>query len=135
MARHVLRIENAVTDTPAEAAVRVAGDMCVREAGDLSGLALSQAVVERPGSRSPQEKLMTALLQGGTQPVKPDVRLRLASVWPVTSSPLGWSGIRAEHLSSPADCEVDVAPTTHDWLVLNHGRATRIRARVRRAGT
>src|SRR5262249_54095266 len=42
------------------------------------------------------------------------------SVHPTTSGALGWSGVRAEHLSAPADCEVDVPPTTHHWLFLNH---------------
>jgi AraC family transcriptional regulator len=63
----------------------------------------------------------------GTQqdrlPVTPDERLHIASVRPTTSDPLGWSGVRAEHLTNPPDAEVDLPPTTHHWLVLNHGLA------------
>jgi AraC family transcriptional regulator len=55
--------------------------------------------------------------------VSPDERLRIASVRPLTSDPLGWSGVRAEHLRNPPDAEVAVPPTTHHWLMLNHGPA------------
>jgi hypothetical protein len=34
--------------------------------------------------------------------VTPDERLELAAVRPTTSKPLGWSGVRAEHLIDPA---------------------------------
>jgi AraC family transcriptional regulator len=61
--------------------------------------------------------------QGGHKPIPPDERLRLAGVRPTTSSALGWSGVRAEHLTDPPDSEVDLPPTSHHWLVLNHGRA------------
>jgi hypothetical protein len=57
------------------------------------------------------------------KPVTPDERLHIASVRPTTSAPLGWSGVRAEHLTNPPDAEVDLPPTTRHWLVLNHGRA------------
>jgi AraC family transcriptional regulator len=53
-------------------------------------------------------------------PVTPTERLDIASVRPMTSDRLGWSGVRAEHLVAPPDAEVDVPPTTHHWLVLNH---------------
>jgi AraC family transcriptional regulator len=65
---------------------------------------------------------MPASPQGAQNPVTPDERLAIASVRPTTSAPLGWIGVRAEHLSAPAHCEVDVPPTTHHWLILNHGR-------------
>jgi AraC family transcriptional regulator len=61
--------------------------------------------------------------QGDREPVTPDERLFIASVRPTTSDPLGWSGVRAEHLTSPPDAEVDLPPTTHHWIILNHGLA------------
>jgi AraC family transcriptional regulator len=57
------------------------------------------------------------------RPVRPDERLHLAGVRPATSAALGWSGVRAEHLTDPPDTEVDLPPTTHHWLFLNHGLA------------
>jgi AraC family transcriptional regulator len=64
---------------------------------------------------------MSARAQGDRKPVTPNQRLHIASVRPTTSDALGWSGVRAEHLVAPPDAEVDVPPTTHHWLVLNHG--------------
>jgi AraC family transcriptional regulator len=57
------------------------------------------------------------------EPVTPTERLDVASVRPTTSDLLGWSGVRAEHLVAPPDAEVDVPPTTHHWLILNHSSA------------
>jgi AraC family transcriptional regulator len=57
-------------------------------------------------------------------PVTPQERLDIASVRPATSDGLGWSGLRAEHLTNPADAEVDLPGTTHHWLLLDHGPAT-----------
>jgi AraC family transcriptional regulator len=66
-------------------------------------------------------------MQGATpldrKPVTPEERLHLASVRPKTSEALGWSGVRAEHLTNTPDSEVDLPPTTHHWLVLNQGSA------------
>jgi AraC family transcriptional regulator len=64
--------------------------------------------------------LMPGQFQENRNPVMPDERLHIASVRPTTSGALGWSGVRAEHLTDPPDGEVDVPPTTHHWLVLNH---------------
>jgi AraC family transcriptional regulator len=66
---------------------------------------------------------MQGYRQGGPRPVAPDERLRLAGVRPATSGALGWSGVRAEHLTDPPDNEVDLPPTTHHWLCLSHGLA------------
>jgi AraC family transcriptional regulator len=60
---------------------------------------------------------------GDRKPVTPDERLRIASVRPTTSAALGWPGVRVEHLTGPLDSEVDVPPTTHHWLILNHDAA------------
>jgi AraC family transcriptional regulator len=62
---------------------------------------------------------MSAGTPNDRKPVTPDERLRIASVRPTTSDLLGWSGVRAEHLTDPPDTEVDLPPTTHHWLVLN----------------
>jgi AraC family transcriptional regulator len=67
---------------------------------------------------------MPAHAQQEDRPVTPDERLELAAVRPTTSKPLGWSGVRAEHLIDPADAEVDLPPTTHHWLVLNYRPAS-----------
>jgi AraC family transcriptional regulator len=67
---------------------------------------------------------MLASAQGDRKPVTPDERLDAAAVRPTTSSQLGWSGVRAEYLTRPPDAEVDVPPTTHHWLILNHGLAS-----------
>jgi AraC family transcriptional regulator len=72
----------------------------------------------------PQGKGMPAHPQEGPRPVAPDERLHLAGVRPATSGALGWSGVRAEHLTAPPDTEVDLPPTTHHWLSLSHGLAT-----------
>jgi AraC family transcriptional regulator len=56
--------------------------------------------------------------------VTPQEQLRIASVRPTTSDGLGWSGLRAEHLSNPPDAEVDVPPTTHHWLIYHPSHAT-----------
>jgi AraC family transcriptional regulator len=61
--------------------------------------------------------------QSERKPVTPDERLAIASVRPTTSDRLGWSGLRAEHLTDPPDAEVDLPPTTHHWLIVNHGPA------------
>jgi AraC family transcriptional regulator len=66
---------------------------------------------------------MSRRSQTDLEPVTPDERLHLASVRPTTSDLLGWSGVRVEHLTDPPDAEVDLPPTTHHWLVLNHGPA------------
>jgi AraC family transcriptional regulator len=63
---------------------------------------------------------MPGQFQDNRNPVTPDEGLHIASVYPTTSGALGWSGVRAEHLTDPPDSEVDVPPTTHHWLVLNH---------------
>jgi len=62
--------------------------------------------------------------QGGRRSVPPDERLHLAGVRPATSGALGWSGVRAEHLTDPPDTEVDLPPTTHHWLSLSHSLAS-----------
>jgi AraC family transcriptional regulator len=61
---------------------------------------------------------------GGDAPLTPDERLEVAAVRPTTSKLLGWSGVRAEHLTNPPDTEVDLPATTHHWLILNQGRAS-----------
>jgi AraC family transcriptional regulator len=66
---------------------------------------------------------MPGRTRGDGKPVRPDERLEIAAVRPTTSDPLGWSGLRAEHLTDPPDAEVDLPPTTHHWLILNHGPA------------
>jgi AraC family transcriptional regulator len=66
---------------------------------------------------------MSRRTQDDRTPVTPDERLHLASVRPTTSEALGWSGVRAEHLTNPPDAEVDLPPTTQHWLILNHGPA------------
>src|SRR5262249_31884768 len=38
-------------------------------------------------------------------------------------------GLRAEHLTNPPDAEVDLPPTTHHWLILNHGLAAKFSLR------
>ena len=48
------------------------------------------------------------------------MRLDIAAVRPTTSDLLGWTGVRAEHLTDPPDTEVDLPPVTHHWLFLNH---------------
>jgi AraC family transcriptional regulator len=48
------------------------------------------------------------------------VRLDIAAVRPTTSDLLGWTGVRAEHLTDPPDTQVDLPPVTHHWLFLNH---------------
>jgi AraC family transcriptional regulator len=67
---------------------------------------------------------MPAGAQGDRKPVTPDERLTIAAVRPATSAALGWTGVRAEHLTRPPDAEVEVPPTTHHWLILNHSLAT-----------
>jgi AraC family transcriptional regulator len=67
---------------------------------------------------------MQAGAPGDRKPVTPDERLDAAAVRPTTSAQLGWSGVRAEYLTRPPDAEVDVPPTTHHWLILNHGLAS-----------
>jgi len=69
-------------------------------------------------------KVIPTQLRDSRELVTPDERLHSASVRPATSGPLGWSGIRAEHLAYPPDTEVDVPPTTDHWLALSHGRAS-----------
>jgi AraC family transcriptional regulator len=66
---------------------------------------------------------MSRRIQAERTPVTPDERLHLAAVRPLTSEALGWSGVRAEHLTNPPDAEVDLPPTTHHWLVLSQGSA------------
>jgi AraC family transcriptional regulator len=58
--------------------------------------------------------------QGAGRPIGPEVRLDIAAVRPATSDLLGWTGLRAEHLTDPPDTEVDLPPVTHHWLFLNH---------------
>jgi AraC family transcriptional regulator len=60
---------------------------------------------------------------GDRLPVTPDERLHIASVRPTTSDALGWTGLRAEHLTDPPDRELNLPPTTHHWLVFNHRRS------------
>jgi AraC family transcriptional regulator len=67
---------------------------------------------------------MPSQLQQDGRPVTPEERLRIAAVRPMTSDGLGWSGLRAEHLTKPADAEVDLPGTTQHWLVLDQGPAT-----------
>jgi AraC family transcriptional regulator len=66
---------------------------------------------------------MSAGAHSDRDPVTPARRLEIASVHPMTSDRLGWSGVRAEHLVDPPDAEVDVPPTTYHWLIINHGPA------------
>ena len=63
---------------------------------------------------------MPARTQGAGRPIRPEARLDIAAVRPTTSEPLGWTGLRAEHLTDPPDTEVDLPPVTHHWLFLNH---------------
>jgi hypothetical protein len=58
--------------------------------------------------------------QGVGRPIRPEARLDIAAVRPATSDLLGWTGLRAEHLTDPPDTEVDLPPVTHHWLFLNH---------------
>jgi AraC family transcriptional regulator len=65
---------------------------------------------------------MQPTTQGPGEPVGPEARLEFASLQAAaeTSDVLGWSGVRAEHLSDPPDREIEIPPVTDHWLVLNH---------------
>jgi AraC family transcriptional regulator len=53
------------------------------------------------------------------KPVTPDERLDFLPYAPaVTSGPLGWSGLRAEHFQGNPDLEVNLPPLTHHLLLL-----------------
>jgi AraC family transcriptional regulator len=63
---------------------------------------------------------MPARTQGAGRPIGPVARLDIAAVRPTSSDLLGWTGLRAEHLTDPPDTAVDLPPVTHHWLFLNH---------------
>ena len=63
---------------------------------------------------------MPAGAQDAVSPIRPKERLDVAAVRPTTSDPLGWTGVRVEHLSDPPATEVDLPPLTQHWLFLNH---------------
>jgi AraC family transcriptional regulator len=62
---------------------------------------------------------MQPLTRGSSGLISPDDRLDVLPVRPtVTSSPLGWSGIRAEHFRDTPDFELDLPGQTHHLLSL-----------------
>ena len=68
---------------------------------------------------------MPASTPGDRKPVTPDERLHIASVRPTTSDALGWTGLRAEHLTDPPDTAVELVSrgTYFDgpWITISEG--------------